>query len=273
MFECVINISEGRDPARIAVLSRAGGLSLRDVHSDPEHHRSVFTLINDAETLMDDVSRLISTASELVDISDHVGVHPRRGAIDVVPFVALSPDQAHIATHLRDLTARFVADELHIPVFLYGPLPPGGSRTLPGIRRHAFVDLDPDYGPSQPHPTCGASALGSREILVAWNLWIEGIDGATARSIAREVRSSAVRALGFESSSFVQVSVNVIDVTVTRPSEVYDRVAELLPRGARIQRTELVGLIPRALLEREDPRRWDQLGLSASVTIESRLGH
>jgi glutamate formiminotransferase len=271
MFECVINISEGRDTERIAALERCGGRSLRDRHSDPDHHRSVFTLVNSPGPLRRDVRSLAAWALGHLDLREHDGVHPRFGVVDVVPFVALMADQAETAVALRDETARWIAGEFAVPVFLYGPVA-GAERTLPEVRRRAFVDLTPDLGPATADPRLGASAVGARGILVAWNLWLNGVDLATARAVARAVRSSSVRALGLAVGDMVQVSCNLIDVTATRPSEVLDRVSELLPRGGRVERCELVGLVPRALLEREDPRRWDELGLSPDATIEARLG-
>jgi glutamate formiminotransferase len=272
VFECVINISEGRDAERLAALAVAAGSSLRDVHSDAAHHRSVFTLINSAPALRVDVRSLIRTAVATLDLSRHEGVHPRLGVVDVVPFVALSDEQASGAIELRDETARWMSEELGVASFLYGSLADGSQRTLPEIRRRAYVDLTPDFGPFEPSLTTGASALGVRGVLVAWNIWLQGASLSETRRIAAAVRSPVVRALGLDVGDYTQVSCNLIDVRVTRPSEIYDQVAGLLADTARIARSELVGLAPRSLLEHEDPQRWEQLDLRADRTIESRLG-
>jgi glutamate formiminotransferase len=272
MFECVINISEGRDAARLAAFELSAGNSLRDRHSDKDHNRSVFTLINEAPSLRRDVRSLVREVVDTLDLRNHEGAHPRLGVVDVVPFVALAGEQADAAQGLRDETAQWMGSELAVPCFLYGPIAGGSDRTLPDVRRGAFRSLLPDYGPSEPHPRAGACAVGARGVLVAWNMWIEGLDIAGARQIAGALRSDSVRALGLELAAGIQVSCNLIDVTATRPSEVYDRVVELLPRGARIERCELVGLAPRSLLEHEDASRWAQLDLSADRTIEGRLG-
>ena len=269
MFECVLNIAEGRDVAVLDELDRAAGLSLRHRHSDSVHHRSVFTLINETGELMRDVHGLITLAFQRLDLSQHSGVHPRFGVVDVVPFVALAPEERRDACALRDATARWIARDFAVPVFLYGPGFPPGERTLPQVRREAFVTLAPDYGPRVPAPASGAVAVGCRDVLVAWNLWLSGVTLQQARALAAAVRQPFVRALAFRVGDQVQVSCNLLNVNEVRTSLVYDGVRDLLPLGGAIERAELVGLAPRALLEAEEPSRWEQLGLSASATIEA----
>jgi glutamate formiminotransferase len=269
MFECVINVAEGRDEAILQELERAAGSSLRDRHSDEYHHRSVFTLINDADALVADVRRFLSATLNTLDLAHHRGVHPRLGVADVIPFVALAPATLEQAVVLRDATGAWLADQWHLPVFFYGPLAEG-ERTLPEVRRRAFRDLGPDLGPTDPDPHRGAACVGARPLLLAWNLWLEGVSLERTREIARDVRGPGVRTLGLEVGAFTQVSCNLVDLEVARPSEVYDAVRERVPSGALV-RAELVGLAPRAVVEREDPSRWAQLGLSLDATIESRL--
>lgn len=270
MFECVINISEGRDEAVLSTLSAAGGPSLRDRHSDAFHHRSVFTLINDRDQLVSDTRTLIGAAYEHLDLTSHRGVHPRFGVVDVVPFVALDRGRTGDAVALRDETACWVAGTFAVPVFLYGPTSAGSSRTLPEVRRGAFTSLRPDVGPGEPSASRGSVAMGARPILVAWNLWLNDVSSSEARSMASAIRRPAVRALAFEVGDAVQVSCNIIDTNAARPSELYDRIESLLPAGGRIARAELVGLAPAELLEAEDPGRWAELGLSPDATIEAR---
>ena len=265
-----MNISEGRDLDVLDHLSRQARGSLRDRHHDAFHNRSVFTLINHADPLERDVRDLISAALASLDLAAHEGVHPRLGVVDVVPFVPLAPEVLATAVQLRDRTAKWVATTQRVPVFLYGPLA-NGERTLPFVRAHAFTDLAPDLGPPRPDVHRGAVVVGARDILVAWNLWLAGVDLAQANSLARLVRRPGVRSLGLEVGDRVQVSCNLYDITLASPSLVYDLVAAHLPPGGEIERAELVGLLPRSLLFAEDRRRWAQLGLSEAVTIESRL--
>lgn len=271
MFECVINVSEGRRRALLDELSASAGPSLRDRHSDVAHHRSVFTLINDAESLVRDVRSLITRAYELIDLRTHAGVHPRFGAVDVIPFVALETSERAAACELRDETAQWLAASFQVPVFLYGTLGDGSTRSLPLVRRNAFAGLEPDFGPGQPSPSRGAAAVGCRDVLVAWNLWLEGVTLDQARAMATSLRSAALRTLAFAFDDVVQVSCNVVDVDEVRLSQVYDAVRARLNPGARIARSELVGLAPRSLVERESPDRWSQLDLSLERTIEAAL--
>lgn len=270
MLECVVNISEGRDHDVLERLSLAAGSSLRDRHSDPFHHRSVFTLINSPTDLVRDVHHLVTAALHLVDLASHEGVHPRLGAVDVVPYVALAPEPFATALRLRDLTADWIATTHHVPVFLYGPLG-SGERTLPYVRANAFSGLVPDVGPHRADIHRGAVVVGARDILVAWNLWISGVSLERVRSLARLARRPGVRALGLAVGDQVQVSCNLYDTSLATPSQVYDQIVAHLPPEGVVQRGELVGLIPRSLLVAEDPSRWAQLGLSDAATIESRL--
>jgi glutamate formiminotransferase len=270
VLECVLNISEGRNLTLLGELRSTAGDSLRDHHADEFHNRSVFTLINDAALLTPDVRALITASFEALDLRHHEGVHPRFGVVDVVPFVALAPDSASAALELRDDTARWISDAFDVPTFLYGEVD-GAIRSLPEVRKHAFANLVPDFGPSMPTPALGAVAVGARPILVAWNIWLAGVSRDETRLLAKAVRRSEVRSLAFRVGDYTQVSCNLIDPMVVGPSIVYDQVASRLPIGGEIVRCELVGLVPRSVLETQDRQRWGQLGLSEDVTIESRL--
>jgi glutamate formiminotransferase / 5-formyltetrahydrofolate cyclo-ligase len=267
-LESVINISEGRDMEVLDRLSASVGRALLDRHSDADHHRSVFTLAGPAPELMAAARRLSAAAVEALDLTDHSGAHPRFGVIDVVPFVPLGGAEMADAAELRDGFAEWAGRELGLPCFLYGPLAGGGSRSLPEVRRDAFGALSPDTGPTVPHPTAGAVAVGAREAMVAYNLWLDGQDVTEARRLAGALRGPAVRALGFELSGGAQLSFNLLEPLRTGPDEVYDRAVAL---GARIGRAELVGLAPAAALDRIPSGRWAQLGLDRQATIEARL--
>lgn len=260
MIECVVNVSEGRDRAVLDSLVAAAGSDLLDLHTDADHHRSVFTLLGTGAP-----RQLARRAVDLLDIREHSGAHPRIGVVDVVPFVPLEGSTPEDAHRERDDFARWAADELGVPCFLYGRHG-GGLRTLPQIRRQAFGELRPDTGPLHPHPSAGAMAVGARKVLVAYNVWLEDPDITLARDIATELRSEAVRTLGLRVGSEVQVSMNLIDPLRVGPSEVYDAVAARAP----VARAELVGLVPRAVLEPIDPSRWAELDLAPERTIEAR---
>ncbi|MCU1362677.1 MAG: Formiminotransferase domain protein [Acidimicrobiaceae bacterium] len=266
----MLNVSEGRNHEVIDAISLAAGLSLRDQHSDRAHNRSVFTLIDYPDELRRNVHALITAAMKRLDLRDHHGVHPRFGVIDVVPFVALDPRHDLEAEILRNEAAMFIAKTFDVPVFLYGRLADGTRRSLPDVRRNAFSTLAPDFGPREAHPARGASAVGARGVLVAWNLWLRGVSLGEANDIVKAIRSPEVRALAFAIGDFAQISCNLIKPGAVGPSRVYDQVRSLL-RSGTIDHAELVGLVPQEVLDNEDRERWEQLGLSAQATIESRL--
>jgi glutamate formiminotransferase len=271
-LECVVNVSEGRDERVLADLAAVCASALLDLHRDPDHHRSVYTLGGPADVVESAVPALAAAAVGVLDISEHQGRHPRIGVVDVVPFAPLTPGTWEIAVGARDRFARWASAELALPCFLYGPLPGGGTRTLPEIRRRAFVDLDPDSGPHRPHPTAGASAVGARPVLVAYNVWVEGGDLSLARSAAAAIRGPAVRSLGFDLADGVQVSCNLVDPLTVGPAEVHDEIDRLLKAGGALAgRCELVGLMPAAVLANVPASRWRALNLGPETTIEARL--
>ncbi|MCX6510024.1 MAG: glutamate formiminotransferase [Actinobacteria bacterium] len=257
MIECVINISEGRDLDLVEEIALAAGNDLLDVHCDPDHNRSVLTVIGAAAP-----AAVIRAAVQRLDLRSHEGVHPRIGVVDVVPFVPLTGSTFEDALTSRDASAWWIADELRVPVFLYGP-----ERTLPDVRRGAFTTIRPDFGPPEPHPTAGAVAVGARNPLLAWNLWLSDASLEQAKQLAASLRGPGLRALGLQVGDQVQVSMNLIDPLHVGPAEAYDIVAA----SAKIERAELVGLIPKAVLETVEPKRWEQLNLSIETTIEFRL--
>lgn len=261
MLECVVNLSEGRDQGLLATLTEACGDDLLDLHTDPDHNRSVATLVGDTAPRV-----LTERAVEALDLSGHSGVHPRLGAVDVVPFVPLAGSDMADALAARDAFARWAADDLGVPCFLYGP-----ERSLPEVRKRAFVDLVPDVGPREPHPRAGAICVGARDLLVAWNLWLEGIDLATTRAVAARVRTDSIRTLGLQTGRYTQVSVNLVEPLHTGPAVAFDAIVAELPATARVVRAELVGLAPRAVLDAIDQGRWEELDLDDSRTIEARL--
>ena len=283
MFECVANVSEGRDVATLRAVAQSCGDSLVDVHADPDHHRSVFTLAGPAPDAAGPAARLLAGAvATHVSLAGHDGVHPRLGALDVVPFVALGgtdAERARAADVARDFGGWW-AETYDVPVFFYDDADLAG-RDLPHIRRHAFTTRPPDLGPAAPHPTLGATAVGARKPLVAINLLLVTDDVTVAQRIAREVRERdgglpGVRALGFmlESQGRAQVSMNLVDLDRTGIEAACTEVRELARREhTDVGSVELVGLVPRADLDRcsDEFRAWS--GIDASAAVEARVGH
>ena len=268
-----MNVSEGRDLSWLH--DTAHSLSgCVDLHTDPDHHRSVFTLLGTEESLELDVVELARSAVGRLNLGNHQGVHPRIGVLDVVPFVPLGSATLEDATVLRNQTGRRLAEELGLGVYLYGPDVKGGERTLPEVRRRARTE-SPDLGPVHGHPRAGAVAVGARLPLVAWNLWLEDCSLERAKQIAADIRSGQVRALGLQVTGAVQVSCNLLSPSTTTPAHVKEQVAARLEGGERIQRAELIGLVPQAVLDAIAPSAWASLDLSEEKTIEAaarRLG-
>jgi len=257
VLECVINVSEGRDRAILDALAQSCAGDLLDIHSDPDHNRSVFTLVG-----TDAPRALARTAVAALNINDHAGVHPRIGVVDVVPFVPLIDSTMHDAHIARNEFVTWASAELKIPCFLYGT-----ERALPDIRKTAWTTLMPDAGPHVPHSTAGAMCVGVREPLVAYNLWLEDVDLVTTQRIASSVRSAEIRTLGLQIGAFTQVSVNLIQPMITGPDDVYDAVSQY----ATVHHAELVGLLPASVLATIPRARWEDLDLSVEKTIEWRL--
>jgi glutamate formiminotransferase / 5-formyltetrahydrofolate cyclo-ligase len=276
VLECVPNVSEGRDVARLDSLSAACGAALLDRHVDRDHHRAVFTLAGpDAEDAARALARAV--ASQL-DLRTHAGAHPRLGALDVVPFVALGDDAPARAVAAAREFAAWVGDALDVPVFLYDAADPE-ARTLPDARRDAFVRRAPDAGPPAPHPALGAVAVGARPPLVAVNCDLAFDDVVLARRIAAAVRERddglpGVRALGLhlDHAGRAQVSMNLVALERTGVEQACSAVRDRArAAGNDVARVELVGLLPAAELARCDPAFLAWAGLGPDQTIEARL--
>jgi len=268
VLECVVNLSEGRDPSLLAAFRTETAGVLLDAHADRYLNRSVLTLAAEPDALHGAVCGLARLAVATLDLTRHAGAHPRLGVVDVVPFVDLSDPAAPFTARslaARDRFAHWAATELGLPCFLYGP-----ERALPDIRRAAWRGLGPDRGPARPHPTAGATCAGARGVLVAYNLVLGTGDLALARRAAAAVRRPGLRALGFAVGARVEVSCNLTDPYRLGPVAAYDAVAAAVGAPA-IAAAELVGLLPEAVLRAAPPGRWAALGIGPERTIEAAL--
>ena len=294
LVECIPNFSEGRRAdvvdALAAAVRESPGVRLLDRHVDASHHRCVLTFAGEAEAVGAAAFAACARAADLIDLTGHAGAHPRIGAADVVPFVPLDATPMDACVRLAREAGRRIGSELGIPVYLYGEAAVRPERrALPAVRRGGFEGLreaigrdperDPDFGPRRIHPSAGATAVGARRPLVAWNVDLESRDLAAAKAIARAVRESggglpAVRALGLRmpERDCVQVSMNLVDVETTPVLRAYEAVERLAAeRGIAVRSSELVGLIPRAALPAGWARRTKLAGGSEDRILENRL--
>lgn len=291
VLECVPNISEGRRQDVIdacAEVAAAPGVRVLDVSSDPDHNRTVLTLLGEADELVRAVEALAATAIEYIDVADHQGVHPFLGALDVVPFVPLEPRQMPAAIEAAVRAAEALAD-LGLPAFLYGEAASEPARAaLADHRRGGLARLaermasgewPPDRGPDRLHPTGGAVCVGARSPLVAFNLLLDTDQLAAAKRIAASLRESGggppgVRALGFslESRGQVQVSVSLTDCERTSLLDVVRRADELAhSAGIRVVETELIGLAPRRVVPLGEAEELRLPALSDRQILETHL--
>ena len=270
-LECVPNVSEGRDRDRLRRLTatiETAGARLVDVHSDVDHHRSVFTFLGAPATVERAALAFARLAVELIDLRAHAGVHPRIGALDVMPFVPLAGFAMADAVAIAQRVGRALAAETNVPVFFYeeAAVVPG-RRDLPELRVEGFEGLAerlrdprwrPDAGPVTPHPSAGAAVIGARRPLIALNAMLDSDDLGEARAVAAAIRArtpgglAAVRALGvmLPSRGIAQVSMNLLDYRRTSPRIVMDRLdVETARRGLRVSHYELVGCAPADALD------------------------
>ncbi len=270
IFECVPNISEGRDLGVVEACAdaiRESGAALAHRTSDAAHHRSVFTFFGTRERVLDAAVALARVARDRIDLRTHAGVHPRIGALDVLPFVPFGDATPDDAVEIAHAAAARLWDELSIPSYFYDEASRHESngdrsvrRTLPDVRRGNFEGLAvrtdaPDTGAGF-HSSAGAVAIGARGLLVAFNIVLASDDLALAKRIASCIRERdgglrSLRALGLrQGDGRVQVSCNLTNVAATPIALVVDLVRELASRsGVVVAGTETIGLIPRAALE------------------------
>jgi glutamate formiminotransferase/glutamate formiminotransferase/formiminotetrahydrofolate cyclodeaminase len=268
-----------------AVANAFGGPGrVLDIHSDPEHHRSVYTIVAEESELASLLFAGIAQAAKMIDLREHVGIHPRIGAADVVPIVPLVGSQMGRARDVAIELGERVGGELGLPVFLYGEnaggvrpafFRTGGPAALQ--RRIHRGELRPSFGPATLDPRAGAVLIGARPLLIAFNIDLHSGDLEDAQAIAAAVRASSggmqgVQALGLllPSSGRVQVSINVIDTELAPLAEVVARVRKAAAkRGVEVGRSELVGLLPEGAVA--DPALLGLDALNDQQVLERRI--
>lgn len=293
IIEAVPNVSEGRREDVLASLADAvtssTGVSLLDLSADPSHNRCVLTIVGEADPLLDALLGLFEIATREIDLRRHRGVHPRIGAVDVVPFVPLRDTSMAECVELARRLGQTVADRFSVPVFLYGAAASRPERrALEEIRRGQFEGLAgkmashqwrPDFGPETPHPSAGVSAIGARGPLIAFNVNLETDDLEAARSIASTIRErdgglACVKAIGVRLAdrNLVQVSVNLTDYVRTPLHQVFSAIEqEATRRGIGIVESEVVGLAPMGAIVTAAADRLRLRGFSANQVLEARL--
>lgn len=272
LIECVPNFSEGRDPAKVAELVRAvesvPGARVLDLHSDPDHNRSVVTFAGEPAAVEEAALAVVGKAAGLIDLTRHRGEHPRIGATDVLPFVPLEGVTMAECVALARRCGEEIWRRYGIPVYFYENAATRPERAkLENVRRGQFEGLSeavlvdgeraPDVGTAQLHPTAGAIAVGARKILIAYNIRLDTPDVSVAGQIARAIRESsgglpALKAIGvaLESRRAAQVSMNLTDFEVTSIGQAFEAVRrEAERRVCMIEGSEIVGLVPRKALD------------------------
>jgi len=274
IIECVPNFSEGTDlskVSRIVLAMQVPGVSLLDWSLDLAHNRSVVTIAGPAEAVVESAIRGAGKAAEIIDLTRQNGVHPRIGAADVIPFIPVRGASLAECAMLARQAGLNLWRRHGVPVYFYGASAARPDRVhLEDVRRGQFEGLRdavrretsrrPDIGGPDLHPTAGASVVGARSFLIAYNVHLRQPDVTSARAIARDIRASngglhGVKALGVLANDRAQVSMNITDHIVTPMPKLYARLKELAVRyGAELDDSELIGLIPEAAFE--DGAEW-----------------
>lgn len=293
IVECVPNISEGKNTEIvqkcIQSIESVKGVKMVDFSSDPDHNRSVLTFIGPIEEVLEAAYQLTVQALNLIDLRSHSGTHPRMGAVDVIPIIPLLNITMEECIQASDRLAKRIGELLHVPVYLYANSAKSENRKkLPSIRKGEFEGFDtkitceewkPDYGPCKKHPSAGVIAIGAREFLIAYNVYLDTIDEKIAETIAKSIRESSgghkylqAKGMFISEKNMAQVSMNILDFKKLPLYRVIELVRMEAKRfGVSIKETELIGLIPiQAVLS--SFAYYAQLpSLDASQVIEMKL--
>ena len=295
LIEAVPNVSEGRHPGIIQILANSitnsPGVHLLDASSDIAHNRTVFTIVGEKNPLKMSLLNLYAAAVELIDLRSHTGEHPRIGAVDVVPLVPLAPRDVLICLSIASELGKAISERFDIPVYLYeNSARAPERRRLEKIRSGGFEGLTekmktkawhPDFGRPRPHPSLGASVVGVRRLLIAYNVNLETGNLDMARHIAYTVRASdgglkGVKAIGVRTNraDVVQVSINLVDYEKTSLYLLFEWVKrEASSLGVGILNSEIVGMVPASALFPGANRRLQLTGFTVDQILEYRLPH
>jgi glutamate formiminotransferase len=294
IVECVPNFSDGRRAWVLEDIADAArsvrGVSFLGYEADQDHNRCVMTFIGAPEPVKEAAFRSSARAAQLIDMNNHRGEHPRMGAADVIPFVPVREvSMADCIAMARDVGRR-IGEELRIPVFLYQEAANDQRRQdLAWVRKGEFEglresigkdpDRNPDFGPARIHPTAGATAVGARFFLVAFNVNLRTPDVKVAKSIAKKVRESSgglpkVKALGMElhAKGMTQVSMNLTDYRVTSPVRVLEEIRALAAAaGVEVAGSEIIGFVPAEALILSAAEALKAEGFQADQVLENRI--
>jgi len=294
IVECVPNFSEGRRKEVVDAIASAiasvPGVRLLDREMDANHNRSVLTFTGDRKAVAQGAFEGARKAVDLIDMNRHSGEHPRIGALDVLPFIPISGVTMEDCVALAQAVGKRIGDELGVPVYLYEAAATRPDRKdLPNLRKGEYEGLKleietnpdrrPDFGPPRMHPTAGATVVGARPILVAWNVVLGTKDVAVAKRIAKAIRESdgglpAVRAKGFELADrgLVQVSMNMIDFRKTSLVRAFDAIRALAEQeGVPVVESEIVGLVPLDAIAEAAVAHFKLAGFKRDQILETRL--
>src|SRR5512140_552546 len=291
LVECVPNFSEGRDKAKIDAIIEAmkmDGVYLLDREMDADHNRCVITLVGEREPMMEAVLRGVGKAAEVIDLTKHTGAHPRMGATDVVPFIPIEGITIEDCVQMAKQVGEQIWKRFQIPVYLYEAAAQRPERTnLENIRRGQFEGIRddiatnparmPDFGEPRVHPTAGATVVGARKFLIAYNVYLNTPDVEIAKKVAKAVRFSNgglryVKGMGIPVRGLAQVSMNLTDFEQTPVARVFEYVKREAARyGVMPVSSEIVGLVPKKALE--DAAEWflQVENFDSSLILENRL--
>ena len=291
LVECVPNFSEGRDPAKVDAIIEAmkiPGVYLLDREMDSDHNRCVITLVGEREAIQEAAIRGVGKAAELIDLTKHQGAHPRMGAADVVPFIPIDGVTIEDCVAMARHVGAEIAKRFQIPVYLYEAAAATPERqNLENIRRGQFEGIradiatnparKPDFGEPRVHPTAGATVVGARKFLIAYNVFLNTPDVDIAKKIAKAVRFSSgglrfVKGAGFLVRGMAQVSMNLTDFEQTPIHRVFEFVKREAARyGVIPVSSEIVGLIPKKALEQAAEWFLQVENFDSSLILENRL--
>jgi len=291
LVECVPNFSEGRDKAKVDAIVEAmkvSGVYLLDREMDADHNRSVITLVGEREAIQEAAIRGVGKAAELIDLTKHQGAHPRMGAADVVPFIPIDGVTIEDCVAMARIVGAEIWKRFQIPVYLYEAAATSPERTnLENIRRGQFEGIRddiatnparrPDFGELRVHPTAGATVVGARKFLIAYNVFLNTSDVNVAKKIAKAVRFSSggmrfVKGAGFLVRGLAQVSMNLTDFEQTPVHRVFELVKREAARyGVMPVSSEIVGLIPKKALEQAAEWFLQVENFDSSLILENRL--